>query len=118
MAGKKLLRNLVLFAMMHAGLIVTGVVQRCVTFVPQVLLVDVQQDAAVAATHHQQGDDIQRGEMEHVVNGFLPAAAEAAVRRALSEVHRVHCDGPEDKQLRDRGMLFRPHISTSKQFLR
>lgn len=80
---------------------VTGVVHRCVTFVSQVLLVDVQQDAAVAAAHHQQGDDIQRGEVKHVVNSFLPAAAEATVRCTLSEVHRVHPDGPEDKQLMD-----------------
>lgn len=76
---------------------VTGVVHRCVTFVSQVLLVDVQQDVAVAAAHHQQGDDIQRGKVKHVVNSFLPAATEATVRRTLSEVHRVHPDGPEDK---------------------
>lgn len=60
---------------------------------------DVQQDAAVAAAHHQQGDDVQRGEVEHVVNCFLPAAAEAAVSRTLSEVDGLHPDCPEDKQL-------------------
>ncbi len=59
----------------------------CVTFVPQVLQVDVQQDAAVAAAHHQQGDDVQCGEVEHVVHSFLPAAAEAAVSRTLCEVN-------------------------------
>ncbi|XP_036067111.1 immunoglobulin superfamily DCC subclass member 3-like, partial [Oryzias melastigma] len=49
-----------------------------VTFVPQVLLVDVQQDATVAAAHHQQGDNVQSDEVEHVVNRFLPAVTEAA----------------------------------------
>lgn len=60
---------------------------------------DVQQDAAVTAAHHQQGDDVQRGEVEHVVDGFLPAAAEAAVGRTLSEVGRLHADRSEDEQL-------------------
>lgn len=60
---------------------------------------DVQQDAAVAAAHHQQGDDVKCGEVEHVVGGFLPAAAEAAVSCALSEVDALHPDRPEDKQL-------------------
>ena len=71
----------------------------CLTSVPQVLQVYVQQDAAVTAAHHQQGDDVQRGEVEHVVQRFLPAAAEAAVSRTLSEVHSLHPDRPEDKQL-------------------
>ena len=71
----------------------------CLTSVPQVLQVYVQQDAAVAAAHHQQGDDVQRGEVEHVVQRFLPAAAEAAMSRTLSEVHGLHPDCPEDKQL-------------------
>lgn len=69
------------------------------TFVSQVLQVDVQQDAAVAAAHHQQGDDVQRGEVEHVVGGFLPVLPEAAVRRALGEVHGLHPDGSEDEEL-------------------
>lgn len=60
---------------------------------------DVQQDAAVAVAHHQQGDDVQRGEVEHVVHGFLPAAAEAAVSGTLSEVHGLHPDRPEDEEL-------------------
>lgn len=73
--------------------------QVCLTFVSQVLQVDVQQDAAVAAAHHQQGDDVQRDEVKHVVNSFLPAVAEAAVSGTLSEVHGLHPDRPEDKQL-------------------
>lgn len=76
-------------------------VQMCITFVPQVLLVDVQQDATVAATHHQQGDDVQRGEVKHVVKRLLPAAAEAAVSRTLSEVDGLHPDRLEDKELQD-----------------
>lgn len=69
------------------------------TFFSQVLQVDVQQDAAVAAAHHQQGDDVQCGEVEHVVHGFLPSVAEAAMSRALSEIHSLHPDGSEDEQL-------------------
>lgn len=60
---------------------------------------DVQQDAAVAAAHHQQGEDVQREEVTHVVERFLPAAAEAAVGGALSEVCSLHPDGPEDEEL-------------------
>lgn len=60
---------------------------------------DVQQDAAVTAAHHQQGDNIQRGEVEHVVDGFLPAAAEAAMGHTLSEVGCLHADCSEDEQL-------------------
>lgn len=83
--------------------------QMCLTFVPQVLQVDVQQDAAVAAAHHQQGDDVQRREVEHVVRGFLPAVAEAAVSGALGEVHGLHPDRPEDKQLEgDRQNILTP----------
>lgn len=71
----------------------------CVTFVPQVLQVDVQQDAAVAAAHHQQGDDVQRDEVKHVVKRLLPAVDEAAVSHTLSEVDGLHPDRSEDKQL-------------------
>lgn len=73
--------------------------QVCLTFFSQVLQVDVQQDAAVAAAHHQQGDNVQCGEVEHVVHGFLPSVAEAAMSRTLSEIHSLHPDGSEDEQL-------------------
>lgn len=63
----------------------------------------MQQDAAVAAAHDQQGDDVQRDEMEHVVERFLPAAAEAAVSDALGEVCGLHPDGPEDEELQRDG---------------
>lgn len=66
---------------------------------------DVQQDAAITAAHHQQGHDVQRGEVEHVVDGFLPAAAKAAVGRTLSEVGRLHADRSEDEQLGGRSHL-------------
>lgn len=59
----------------------------------------MQENAAVAAAHHQEGDHIQCDEMEHVVDGFLPAAAEASMSRTLSEVHILHPDGLEDEQL-------------------
>lgn len=60
---------------------------------------DVQQDAAVAAAHHQQGDNIQRNEVKHVVDSFLPAAAETAMSGTLSEVCSLHSDSPEDEEL-------------------
>lgn len=69
------------------------------TFVFQVLQVDVQQDVAVAAAHYQQGDNIQRDEVKHVVESFLPAATEAAMSGTLSEVCRLHPDSPEDDEL-------------------
>lgn len=77
----------------------TKMFQLCLTFLPHVLLVDVEQNAAVAAAHHQQGDNIQREEVEHVVDRLLPAAAEAPVSCTLSEVHGLHSDGPEDDEL-------------------
>lgn len=61
----------------------------------------MQQDAAVTAAHHQQRDDVQRDEVKHVVNCFLPAMTEAAMRRTLSEVHQVHLDSPEDEELQE-----------------
>lgn len=73
----------------------------CITFVPQVLLVDVQQDAAVAAAHHQQGDNVQRDEVKHVVKRLLPVVAEAAMSCTLSKVDSLHPDRSEDKQLQD-----------------
>lgn len=63
------------------------------------LLVDMQQDAAVAAAHHQQGDHIQRDKVKHVVKRLLPAVAEAAVSCTLSEVDGLHPNRSEDKQL-------------------
>lgn len=63
------------------------------------LQVDVQQDAAVAAAHHQQGEHIERSEVEHVVGGLLPVAGEAAVGGALGEVGRLHPDCSEDEEL-------------------
>lgn len=63
------------------------------------LLVDVQKDAAVAAAHHQQGDDVQCGEVEHVVNRLLPAVAKAAMSCTLSEVDSLNPDRSEDEQL-------------------
>lgn len=63
------------------------------------LQVDVQQDAAVAAAHHQQGEHVECGEVEHVVGGLLPAAGEAAVSGALGEVGRLHPDSSEDEEL-------------------
>lgn len=62
----------------------------------------MQQDAAVAAAHHQQGEHVERDEVEHVVERFLPAAAEAAMSGALSEVCSLHPDGPEDEELQTR----------------
>jgi len=81
---------------------VTGVFQvccRCLTPASPVLQVDVQQDAAVAAAHGQQGEHVQRAEVDHVVGRLLPAAAEAAVRRTLSEVHGLHPHRPEHQEL-------------------
>lgn len=63
------------------------------------LQVNVQQDAAVAAAHHQQGEHVERGEVEHVVGGLLPAAGEAAVGGALGEVGCLHPDRSEDEEL-------------------
>lgn len=50
-------------------------------------MVDVQQDATVAAAHDQQGHHVQSDEVEHVVDSLLPVMAEAAMRHTLSEVH-------------------------------
>lgn len=83
---------------------------RCVTFVAQVLQVYVQQDAAVAAAHDQQGEHVERGEVEHVENCFLPAAAEAAVSRTLSEVSALYLHGPEDEELQEEKVRVRPEL--------
>lgn len=60
----------------------------------------MQENAAVAAAHHQEGDHIQCDEVKHVVDGFLPAAVEASMSCTLSEVHILHSDGLEDEQLK------------------
>lgn len=59
----------------------------------------MQQDAAVAEAHHQQGEHVERGEVEHIVGGLLPAAGKTAVGGALGEVDRLHPDRSEDEQL-------------------
>lgn len=64
------------------------------------LQVNVEQDAAVAAAHHQQGEHVERREVEHVVGGLLPVAGEAAVGGALGEVGLLHPDCPEDEELK------------------
>jgi len=74
----------------------------CATFVLLVLPVDVDQDQGVAAGHGQQGDDIERDKVEHVVEGLLPALGEAAVRNTLCEVDPVRLHRPEYKQLGDK----------------
>lgn len=66
------------------------------------LTLDVQQDAAVAPHHDQQGADVQRAEMEHVVERLLPAARETAVSRTLREVHVLRLTHTEQKQLHTR----------------
>lgn len=76
-----------------------GVLWVGLTSVPQVLQVDVQQDAAVAAAHHQQGEHVECGEVEHVVDGLLPAAAEAPMGGTLGKVGRLHPDRSEDEEL-------------------
>lgn len=63
---------------------------------------DVQENAAVAAAHHQQGEHVERGEVEHVVDGLLPAAGEAAMGGTLGEVGCLHPDRSEDEELAGR----------------
>ena len=78
----------------------------CATFVLLVLSVDVDKDSGVAAGHDQQGDDIERDKVEHVVEGLLPAPGEAAVCNALREVHPLRLQRPEYKQLEDKNVLW------------
>ena len=73
----------------------------CATFVLLVLTVDVEKDSGVAAGHDQQGDDVECDEVEHVVEGLLPALGEAAMCNTLGEVHAFRLHRPEDKQLED-----------------
>lgn len=63
------------------------------------LLVDLDQDAGVAAAHDQQGDDVERDKVEHIVERFLPAVPEAAVSCTLREVHAMCSHRPKDKEL-------------------
>lgn len=72
---------------------------RMYTFAFVDLSVDLNQDSDVAAGHDQQGDDVERDEMKHVVDGLMPALPEATMGDALSEVYTLGLDCPEDKEL-------------------
>lgn len=56
------------------------------TFVDLQLLTDLPNDSDVANDHDAQGGDVEGGEGEHVVDGFLPVRSEAPVSNALGEV--------------------------------
>lgn len=79
----------------------TRAAARGFTFGVVQLSVDLDEDAGVAAAHDQQRNYIQSHKMKHVVCRLLPALVKTAVRDALSEVHALGFDGPEDEQLRE-----------------
>jgi len=67
------------------------------------LPVDLDEDAGVAEGHDQQGEDVQRHKVEHVVGRLLPRVPEAPVSHTLREVHAVGFNGAKDEQLEAEG---------------
>ncbi len=63
------------------------------------LSVDLDEDTGVTAAHDQQRNHVQRHEMKHVVCRLMPAFVETPVCDALSKVHALCFDRPEDEQL-------------------
>ena len=53
---------------------------------------DLDEDPCVAGDHHDQWQQEEAAEGEHVVGSFLPVSDEAAPRGALSKVGWI-CDG-------------------------